>query len=170
MQVKERPEAVSQIIRRNAAEANLAGPETIERSDDRLVSLREYLLNHMAFDKAKGTAYLGWALATVADLMKVGAWREAEATVLLCLAAIEQVTLDEGRWQVAWLFTHLPEPPWQRISRRPPQGALRPFTRLIPASWAAAAASYVRDMATLTELKKKAKAAPGGRGGEGEDA
>ena len=153
--LREQPQAVTRIMRRQVAEANLGGPESVETPDSRVHSLREYLASNICFDKSRGLAYFGWALATIGDLMKAGAWHEAEAELLLTLARIEQVALDEGRWGLAWILTHLPEPPWARIAHRAPNSALKPFTRLLPPSWAAAAASYVRDMNTLNELKKK---------------
>ena len=153
--LREEPQAVTRIVRRQVAEANLAGPESAETPDSRVRSLREYLSSHVSFDRARSTAYCGWALATIGDLMRAGAWHEAEAELLLTLACIEQVALDQGQRGTAWLLTHLPEPPWARIAHRGPVGGLRPFTRMLPPSWAAAAASYVKDMATLQELKKK---------------
>ena len=121
----------------------------------------------MGFDKAKGLAYVGWGIATVADYMAAGAWREAECLVLLGLAAADQTTLDEGRWNIAFLFTHLPEPPWSKLRRKPNKDLLKPFTKLLPPTWAAAASAYVKDMATLSELKKKGRPAAAG-GAEGE--
>ena len=153
--LREQPQSVSKIMRRQVAEANLGGPESVETPDARVHSLREYLTSNICFDKSRGLAYFGWALATIGDLMRAGAWYEAEAELLLTLACIEQVTLDDGRWGLAWILTHLPEPPWARISHRAPNSTLKPFTRMLPPSWAAAAASYVRDMNALHELKKK---------------
>ena len=158
-QVRDDPERVSLAIRRAAMEANMGGPEAVEDTDSRTRSLREYFAANVGFDKARGLAYCAWALAAMADLMGAGRWREAEATLLLTLASIEQVTLDDGRWTVAWLFCHLPEPPWSRLSHRPPQNQLRPFTRLLPPAWTSAAAAYVKDMATLRDLKGKSQAA-----------
>ena len=166
--LREEPQAITRIVRRQVAEANLAGPESVETPDSRVHSLREYLTSHVSFDRSRGIAYCGWALATIGDLMRAGSWHEAEAELLLTLACIEQVTLDEGKWGTAWLLTHLPEPPWARIAHKGPVGCLRPFTRMLPPSWAAAAASYVKDMSVLQELKKKGAAPVKGQGG-GED-
>ena len=106
-------------------------------------------------DKAKTLAFLGFGVATLCDLNKAQKWHESDALALLLMAAIEQVTLDEGRWALGWLYTHLPQPPWSRISHKPAHDPLRPHPKMLPESWAAAAAGYVKEMSTLTELRKK---------------
>eukprot|EP00969_Alexandrium_andersonii_P041842 1835245-Alexandrium_andersonii.AAC.1 len=79
-------------------------------TDPRVNSMREYLSRHIAFGQAKGVAYLGYGIATVLDHISAGLWERAEATLLLLLCAVEQACLDRGRWSLAWLLTHLPEP------------------------------------------------------------
>jgi len=131
-----------------------------------MTSAREYLAQEVAFDRAKASAYLMHGLATIFDLMRDGQWRQAEAITGLLLAAGEQSTMDNGRWTLGWLYTHLPEPPWQRIQRRPTENPMRPYSRLLEPRWAAAAAAYTKDMAALSELRKRGD--PGQRGA-GED-
>ena len=121
--------------------------------------MRGYVEDHAHLYMGGAVVYMTWTLATAADYMQAGSWKDAECLVLLGLAAAEQTSLDEGRWNIAYLFLQLPEPPWSKMRRKANKDMLRPFTRLLPPAWAAAASAYVKDMAALTELKKK------GRGG-----
>ena len=96
-----------------------------------------------------------YGLATVFDWMGQGHAQAAEA--LVRLPAGGQSSIDGGRWALAWMFTHLPDPPAARNENRRFDNPLRPRTRLLSATWvAAAAAAYTRAMSVLQELKKKA--------------
>eukprot|EP00972_Heterocapsa_arctica_P056550 8347311-Heterocapsa_arctica.AAC.1 len=55
----------------------------------------------------------------------------------LLMVAIEQVILDRGSWQVAWMMSLMEEPPWGQLNRRPDQtrSGLRPFPRLADQTW-----------------------------------
>jgi len=89
------------------------------------------------------------------DLMRVAHWREAECLALPSLGAIEQSTIDEGRWSTAWLFTHLPQPPWQKIARQPLPSSEKPDSRIFDPIWVAAVTGYLKDLSTLNGLKRK---------------
>ena len=65
----------------------------------------------MPFDKARASAYLGFGLASIADYQRRGELDKAELMTLLMLVALEQACLDNGRWSLAWLVAHQPEPP-----------------------------------------------------------
>ena len=125
----------------------------------------------LTIELKRSIAYLCFGLCTAADYMACGYWREAEALVLLLIAACDQVTIDEGKWTIAWLFTHLPEPNWTDVSRKPRASMLHPYSRLLPSTWTAAASAYVKDMAALGELRKKAHVSAKAQGGkkEGEE-
>ena len=69
----------------------------------------------MLFDKARASAYLGFGLATIADYQRRGELDKAELMTLLMLVALEKACSDSGRWFLAWLMTHQPEPPWHSI-------------------------------------------------------
>jgi len=154
--VNEQPEKVVASIRRNIREALCNGPDLMLDIDPRSSSAREFLIQETAFDRMKGVTYLMFGLATVFDWLGRGQTKSAEALVGLLLAAGDQATIDGGRWNLAWLYTHLPEPPWARISHRATENLLRPHTKLLNPTWAAAAAAYTRDMSVLHELKRKA--------------
>ena len=156
--VNEQPEKVVAHIRKNIKEALSNGPDMRADTNPRVTSASELLIQETAFDRMKGVTYLMFGLATVFDWMSRGHHKSAEALVGLLLAAGDQATMDGGRWNLAWLYTHLPEPPWGRASHRHVENLLRPHSKLLNPTWAAAAAAYTRDMSVLQELKKAAPA------------
>jgi len=160
--LRKNPTRISTAIRANLHQALVETPiDSMTDADPRVHSAREYLSQMCGFDKARGITYVAYGLASVLDLMRHRQWEHAEAQALLLLAAIEQSLIDRGRWQTAWLMTHLSEPPWHRISHPMADDQLRPYAKLLDPTWAAAAAGYAKDMSDLAELKKRnAPAAP----------
>ena len=124
--------------------------------------MREYFARRFMCGGARAVGYLAYGLATIADAIYLGHWDKAEAQVLLLLCALEQQALDRGRWGLAWLLTHLPEPPWAQYNVQPPMGPLRPFGRLSEPAWTAAAMAFMKDAAYMSELRKKGPAGGGG--------
>ena len=108
---------------------------------------------------------MAYGLATVADSTQAGFWDRAEAQVMMLLCALEQQALGRGRWGLAWLLTHLPEPPWVHYNVQPPLGPLRPFGRLSEPSWTAAAMAFMKGAAYMSELRRKGPAGGPGDGG-----
>jgi hypothetical protein len=45
--------------------------------------------------------------------------QDAEALMLLLLAAGEQATLSSWQWPSAWMLTFAAEPPWNRVRMQP---------------------------------------------------
>ena len=58
----------------------------------------------------------------------------------------EQVALDQGRLQLAWLLTGLPEPNSQMMFSHRHRPGLKPFSRLAAASWISANLAYMKDL------------------------
>ena len=92
--------------------------------------------------------------------MHLGQWELAEGFLHLLVASVEAVCWDRGRWQMAWLLTFLPEPPWSQMAAAPPWDALRPFGVLAPVSMTTAATHYLKDVAALGELRKTKSRSP----------
>ena len=151
-QLEANPASITATVRRNARRALAASDAD---TDPGVNSMREFLAKAVAFGQAEGVAYLAYGIATVVDFLAAGQAERAEATLLLLMCAIEQSCLDRGRWSLAWLLTHLPEPPWGQIAQSPPSDPLRPFGRLSEPAWTAAAMAYTKDAAALNELRRK---------------
>jgi len=137
---------------REARNAALCGPAQLEGVTN---SYRGYFASEVPFGKARTAAYLVFGLCEVADLMEAGKAEAAHATVLLLLAAAEQAALHEWHWPPAWLLTHLPEPPFSRISHAPQRDMARPLSRLADPRLVAASMAYLRDIATVAEAGRR---------------
>ena len=71
-------------------------------------------------------------MACIGDMLANGEHDQAGLTALLGLAAVDQASIDEGRWGTAWFLTMLPEPPWRLVSRpSSSMEAQQPFSRML---------------------------------------
>ena len=136
---------------------------TARQNDPRVDSMLEYVWHEIPFGSAKTMLYMGTGIAIAADQMRAGEWHAAEDTLLLLLAGMEQAALDGGNWDLGWLLTHLPEPPWGSVSTMPARTSLRPFAKLADPAWVAAAVAYTKDAALIAEATKP-KVTPGPSG------
>jgi len=162
-QFRRNPQAISAQVRENRR-IQLTGPAYEEGT---VASTRNYFAKEVPFGAAKSCAYLIFGLAEVFDLMEAGRWYEAEAQVALLLVAGEHAALREWKWNHAWLLTHLPEPPWAAIGRKPQRDSVRPLSRLAAPAWAAAVIGFAKDVSALLEAERKsapASSAPPGKG------
>ncbi len=67
---------------------------------------------------------------------------------------IEQICLDHGRCQFAWLLSGMPEPNLMQISLNRQRLGLKPYSKLAAAPWIAGNIAYLRDLDYLeTRLK-----------------
>ena len=140
-------------VRQNLRRARQVGASD---ADPRIDSAREYLADEVPFGSARTLAFLGFGLATVFDQMRLGLWEQAEDSVARLLVATEQAALDNSSWQLAWLMTHFPEPPWSRLAaNRPRPDSVRKFGQLADPAWVAAAIAYTKDVAALQEVRKR---------------
>ena len=91
------------------------------------------------------------ALALVATLAAY-AWQEArekgnqdlESWSAKLLLFADQAGTEQGRTQLAWLLTGLPEPSWALMPRR--KQGVRPFSRLCPSLWLSANIAFLKEM------------------------
>ena len=155
-----RPRAHTQTVLRNARRALSYGDD--DAGDHKKGVMVEFLRT-CHFGKSKAVPYMAYAIATAIDLFERDKHDEGMALLMMLMVAVEQSTLDQGRWQLAWLLTHLPEPPWTQLSQVAPPDPLRPFGRLSEPNWSTAAMAYTKDAAALSEIRKR------GAKGEGKD-
>ena len=145
------PGKAAESFRRNASRHRASNP-LVGVSD--ASSMVAWMSQEVPFDGGKTMSYLGFILAYAADYMAVGKWREAEDVVLKGCLAIDQATCAHGKWQLAWLMTHLPEPPGKSLARRSPKDAIRPTSRLAEPIWVAAAMGYLKETARMAAAVK----------------
>ena len=123
--------------------------------DLRAMSLTAYMERCMGFNNAKTLSYMAAGPAQVGDLMLAERWREAEDLVLALFVAVDQATINEGKFFYAWQITHLPEPLDTALARKAHRDALRPYSRLLPPRLSAAITSFSTEGARTSELMKK---------------
>ena len=117
--------------------------------------MAEYLAKFMPVGNApRGVQYLGYGIAVALDSAGRGEWERCEALLAMMMVALEQA-LHEGRWDLAWLITFMPDPPFHLMAKHPGSSELRPFGRLTHPVWSAAMTAYAKDAASLHELRRK---------------
>ena len=146
-----RPRAYSEAIRGNAARP-MREPGAPERGAVMTNFCSRWL--PWGTQGGKDKIYLTYGICHALDLMHLGQWELAEGLLHLLVASIEAVCHDHGRWQMAWLLTFLPEPPWAQMASAPAWDAVRPFGLLAPVSMTTAATHYLKDVAALGELRR----------------
>ena len=151
VQCEAQPLAVTQLIRANAGramEVPTAGPAH--------ATMVDFVTRFMPWGRAaKGSIMLSFGIAHAADRCALGQWEQAETLLHLLLCCMEQSLYDENRWTMAWLSTHLPEPPWHMMQMSAPTDSIRPYGRLTPPEWVAASMQFVKDAAALAEVRRR---------------
>ena len=109
-----------------------------------------FLRDFGGFEHCREGAFVMQMFCHVWNLLETNRPLAAQALVGTCLGAVDQWGRN-GRLDVGFLYTHLPEPPAGCLTRAPQGSQLEPFSRLAPPSWAAGAAAYLRDMEVLDE-------------------
>ena len=162
-QLESKPDSFTAAVVKNMLKtaANQPGASQSPRA-----SARAFVMHEIPFGTYKTLGYLAWGIAGAWDHLQAGNPQAAQALLSLLLVAVEQVALDDGRWQLGWLLTHQPEPPWASMARRPSEGAIRPFAKLADARWVAAAMAYIKDVDRLQQARRPAPARRGERQGE----
>ena len=74
-------------------------------------------------------------------------------TLALMAVAIEQASLDGGRWDLASLFLLHRDPPAHAVSRRETHAATRPFARLAEQGWATTVLAYIRELDLIEQRR-----------------
>ena len=72
-------------------------------------------------------------------------WRPGFARLILF---VDQAGTENGRTQLAWLLSGLPEPSWSTMMRR--KSGIKPFAKSCPSLWASANLAYLREMDWLS--------------------
>eukprot|EP00438_Fugacium_kawagutii_P023417 Skav216600 [mRNA] locus=scaffold2855:201999:204292:+ [translate_table: standard] len=135
-------------------EPSRADSSVMRRYIERRIPLADHrLLCHFAT-----LASEGWALAYASSNTQM------QGFLGLMLMFIEQVALDQGKLQLAWLLTGLSEPNHQVHFRHRNTPGLKPFSRLANPIWISANLAYLRDLdyleGRMEQLGKKKNGTP----------
>ena len=134
-------ESVATTVRKNALvelgmEPSREDSSVMRRYIERRIPLSEHrLLCHVATLAAEG-----WAQAFEAGNNQMLGF------LGLLLMFVEQVALDQGRLQLGWLLTGLPEPNHHVHFSFKKKPGLKPFSRLASPVWVSANLAYLKDL------------------------
>ena len=123
----------------------------------------QYLERFGGYAGQRETGYTMWCLAHVMDCLTEQDYAGAQEFLALTFVALDQSSLDHGKWDFAWLLTLLEEPPAQLFHGRGTSAnpRARAFSPLSPVGWTTCALQYLKgvDLITTRRLGSQ-KAAP----------
>lgn len=181
-QMRARPAAVVNSVRKNLARALDKPLERLDPGD-----MRQYMIREVPFGNYVCLTYFGFLLAHIWEQAEeVGALAqnadlpadlsrkidELRMSVALGNVFTEQVATEGGaKYQLGWLLTNLQEPPFGTTTQHRPRPGTAPHGRLVEAQWVAAQLAYLRDLDLMNErIRKQAPPhGPQGDGGGGKD-
>ena len=133
-------------------------PKTEEELVGSGVSMIGYLERFGGFRNKPEAAMLMWLLAHCVDAAASGDMHLVKEYLALTVTSVDQSCLD-GNWSIAFLISLLEEPPAQVYMEKTSSVSSlgRPFSPLIPASWAAVALAYLKEMELLNSKKSEAR-------------
>ncbi|CAE7264088.1 unnamed protein product [Symbiodinium sp. CCMP2592] len=112
------------------------------------VSMCQYLERFGGYAGHRETGYVMWCLAHVMDCLIQQDVTGAQEFLALTFVALDQSSLDGGRWDFAWLLTLLEEPPAQLFHGRGVSAnpRTRAFSPLSPVGWTTCALQYLKEV------------------------
>ena len=78
----------------------------------------------------------------------------ARALTAMSLAALEQMAVDDGKWDVAWLLTHQPQPAFNLHAMKKSEGPIQEYARLIDPDRVIAAIAHLKDLDAVAKFRK----------------
>ena len=132
------------------------------------VSMTGYLERYGGYKNARDAGLALWVAGHAMDCAARDDFQGTKEYLALLCGALEQSALD-GSWSLAWVLTLLEDPPAMLFADRmqPVVAHGRPFSPLIPPSWAATSLAYLKEIEMLvtrkSEIKGKAAVAKGSK-------
>ena len=135
----------------------MSSPLSIEDCSGQ-VSMCHYLERFGGFAGQRENGYLMWCLAHVMDCMVQRDYVGAEEHLALTFVALDQATLDNNRWDFAWLLTLMEEPPAQLFHGRgiSVNPRSRAYSPLCPGAWTTCALQYLKEIDLITTRRLEA--------------
>ena len=121
--------------------------------------MRTFVERKFLLGDAKLLTYVSLLLAEMWTVCEETKSTKVQGLVARGLIMTEQVALDQGRTQLGWMMTGLPEPPFNQVQKNTRRPGIRPFAQLADPRWVAANIAYLRDM-EFFETKLGGKGAP----------
>ena len=96
-----------------------------------------------------------WLIGHIVDAAAIEDMHMVKERLALLIVAIEQSVTDGGDWSLAFLLSLAEDPPLavfqERSSSVSPYG--KPFSALVPPSWAAIVIAYIKELEVLNAKK-----------------
>lgn len=121
-------------------------------------SMTAYLERYGGYRHARDAGLALWVAAHAMDCAAADDFVGTKEFLALLVAALEQSALD-GSWNLAWVLTLMDDPPAMLFADRmtPVVSHGRPFSPLIPPSWAATSLAYLKEIELLVTRKGEVK-------------
>lgn len=126
---REHPEAVIATVRAHAAEELGVEPQSLLPS-----GMKEFFEKKVPMANQKLLFHMAYLFAEMWQLSETGTPAQLQSMIARSLVFCEQVALDNGGTQFAWLLTGLPDPPRASLQSHR-GGGVKPFSRLGDARW-----------------------------------
>lgn len=137
-----------------------------DREDSSL--MRKYVERRMALGENKNWAIWGTMLAESWAVGYESGNHELLGVISKMLCFLEQMSIDNGRTQLAYLLTGYQEPSMHLMMPAKKRPGLQPFARLAPPSWVSANLAYLKDLDYFESRSSAVGKAPKGSG-DGDD-
>lgn len=108
--------------------------------------MRDYLERRVPLGEMKLLTLFGYFLAHAWETAFI-----AQDEIFLGFASrgltmVEQAAMDNGKTQMSWLLTALPEPNWSLVTQNRKRQGIQPFAKLCQPSWIAANVAFLKDL------------------------
>ena len=147
------PGAYAHMVFENARRARSSMAESRPLSEE---SMREYVADYFRGNSRPHAGHMAFGIALATDQLAANQNTQALDTLCRLLVAMEQAQLDHDAWDLAWLLSYLPQPPWGRYRAASSAADQRTqFATLAEPSMVSTAIAHVRDLAAVNEARTK---------------
>ena len=126
-------------------------------------SMRAFFEKKVPLGHQKGLTYFAMLAAKMWEHHERGDHSAAHVLSGLACVYLEQVAVDQGRHQVGWLLTGLPQPAFNLTQQNQSRNQEEPFGLLGDPLWLAANLSYLKDLDYFDARQKSTSTSRGGK-------
>jgi len=155
--IREQGPVIRGEIRTRLAAAMEVSPENLEAA-----ALRGYFERKVPLGANKGITFFAYLLSKMWEYHELGKHDAAHTLVALGALFCEQTAIDQGRFQIGWLLTGLPQPAFNLTSGNLQRNHEEPYALLANPTWVSANLSYLKDMDYFEQRQRSVQTQPGG--------
>ncbi|CAE7647543.1 unnamed protein product [Symbiodinium sp. KB8] len=150
-----------------------AVPHSLEEfgREPRRFTFAQYLERHGGYQHHKDLGLIMFMVSQVADTLISGSREGALDLLSLLMVCLEQASLDNGKFEVAYTLSLFAEPPNQVFTSRghAQNSRLRAFAPLCPPTWATTALAFLKETDTILARRNEAAGGASSSGRTTED-